>query len=184
MSVSQSSLQSRLLATIRTVPDWPKTGVHFRDITPLFQSPDLWAEVISHFVERYKHRKIDAIAGLEARGFILGAALAHSMNLPFIPIRKKGKLPYKTLSEDYDLEYGTATMEIHTDACRPGDKVLLADDLIATGGTLLAGKKLLDRIGAEVIEAAVVIDLPYLGGAEKCRASGLPVYALIQFDGD
>ena len=184
MSVSQSSLQSRLLATIRTVPDWPKTGIHFRDITPLFQSPDLWAEVISHFVERYKHRKIDAIAGLEARGFILGAALAHSMNLPFIPIRKKGKLPYKTLSEDYDLEYGTATMEIHTDACRPGDKVLLADDLIATGGTLLAGKKLLDRIGAEVIEAAVVIDLPYLRGAEKCRASGLPVYALIQFDGD
>ena len=172
MSVSQLSLQSRLLATIRTVPDWPKTGVHFRDITPLFQSPDLWAEVISHFVERYKHRKIDAIAGLEARGFILGAALAHSMNLPFIPIRKKGKLPYKTLSEDYDLEYGTATMEIHTDACRPGDKVLLA------------GKKLLDRIGAEVIEAAVVIDLPYLRGAEKCRASGLPVYALIQFDGD
>jgi len=179
-----AELQTELVSIIRTVPDWPKPGVHFRDITTLFQTPGLWSEVITHFVERYKNEKIDAVAGMEARGFIFGAALAHAMNVAFIPIRKKGKLPYKTLSEDYELEYGTATVEIHTDACRQGDRILLADDLIATGGTLLAGQKLLQRIGADVIEAAVVIDLPHLGGAAKCRASGLPVYSLIQFEGD
>jgi len=181
--VTKESLQGELLNIIRTVPNWPKSGVHFRDITTLFQSPKVWAEVISHFAERYRNEKVDAIAGLEARGFIFGAALAHELNLSFIPIRKKGKLPYRTLSEDYELEYGTATVEIHTDACQPGDRILLADDLIATGGTLLAGYKLLQRIGAEVIEAAVVIDLPYLGGTEKCRKQGLEVYSLIQFDG-
>ncbi len=179
-----SELQKKLASIIRTVPDWPKPGVHFRDITTLFQAPELWAEVIAHFAERYKNEKIDAVAGMEARGFIFGAALAQAMNVAFIPIRKKGKLPYKTLSEDYELEYGTATVEIHTDACRQGDNILLADDLIATGGTLLAGQKLLQRIGAKVFEAAVVIDLPEIGGAEKCRASGLPVYSLIQFEGD
>lgn len=184
MNMDTPSLQARLFSTIRTVPDWPKSGVHFRDITPLFQSPALWAAVIEHFAERYRNEKLDAIAGLEARGFILGAALAARMNLSFIPIRKKGKLPYQTLSENYELEYGTATMEIHTDACKPGDRVLLADDLVATGGTLLAGQKLLQRIGAEVIEAAVVIDLPYLKGADRCRAQGLPVYSLVQFNGN
>jgi adenine phosphoribosyltransferase len=180
---SSSLLQTKLCSIIRTVPNWPKSGVHFRDVTTLFQSPNLWSEVIAHFVERYKNEEIDAVAGLEARGFILGAALAHAMNLAFIPIRKQGKLPYQTLSESYELEYGTATLEIHTDACGAGDRILLADDLVATGGTLLAGRKLLQRIGAVVVEAAVIIDLPYLGGAEKCRASGLPVYPLIQFDG-
>ena len=120
---------------------------------------------------------------MEARCFIFGVALAHAMNLSFIPIRKHGKLPYQTLSENYELEYGTATVEIHTDACRKGGRVLLVDDLIATGGTLLAGQKLLQRLGADVIEAVVVIDLPELGGTEKCRQNGLPVYSLIQFDG-
>lgn len=182
--VDTASLQSELLNTIRTVPNWPKPGVHFRDITTLFQSPNLWAEVITHFAERYRGQKLDAIAGMEARGFIFGATLAHELHLPFIPIRKKGKLPYRTLSEDYELEYGTASVEIHTDACGSGDRVLLVDDLIATGGTLLAGQKLLQRIGAEVIEAAVIIDLPELGGSEKCRARGLPVYSLIHFDGE
>lgn len=181
--MNNDSLQSELLKTIRTVPNWPKSGVHFRDITTVFQSPDTWAKVIAHFVERYRDQKLDAVAGLEARGFIFGATLAHALNLSFIPIRKKGKLPYQTLSEDYELEYGTATVEIHTDACRPGDKILLADDLIATGGTLLAGYKLLQRIGAEVAEAAVVIDLSYLGGTEKCQMQGLSVYSLVQFDG-
>jgi len=181
---SLTELQKQLISIIRTVPDWPKPGVHFRDITTLFQVPALWAGVIAHFVERYKDEDVDAIAGLEARGFIFGAALAHAMNVGFIPIRKKGKLPYKTLSEDYELEYGTATVEIHTDACRKDDKILLADDLIATGGTLLAGQKLLQRLGANVIEAPIVIDLSYLGGAAKCRASGLPVYSLIEFEGD
>ena len=179
-----TELQKQLVSIIRTVPDWPKPGVHFRDITTLFQAPRLWAEVITHFVDRYKNERVDAIAGLEARGFIFGAALAHVMNVSFIPIRKKGKLPYKTFSEDYELEYGTATVEIHTDACRKGDRILLADDLIATGGTLLAGQKLLQRLGADVIEAPIVIDLTYLGGAAKCRESGLAVYSLIQFDGD
>jgi len=184
LNVIKESLHHRLHAVIRTVPDWPRPGVQFRDITPVFQTPDLWAEVVAHFAARYRDQNIDAIAGMEARGFIFGAALSYAMNLPFIPIRKQGKLPYRTLSESYELEYGTATVEIHIDACRPGDKILLADDLIATGGTLLAGKNLLKRIGAEVIEAAVVIDLPDLGGAAKCRASGLPVYSLIEFEGD
>ena len=176
-------MQEKLHSIVRTVPDWPKLGVYFRDITPLFQSPDLWAEVIAHFAGRYRDTQIQAIAGMEARGFIFGAALAHTMQLAFIPIRKQGKLPYQTISESYELEYGTAIVEIHVDACRLGDKVLLVDDLIATGGTLLAGRKLLHRIGAEVVETAVVIDLPELGGSEKCRIAGLPVYSLIQFCG-
>lgn len=178
------SLQSRLQNAIRTVPDWPKPGVQFRDITPLFQAANLWSEVIVHFARHYQDKKLDAIAGMEARGFILGAALAHAMKLPFIPVRKQGKLPYQTLSENYELEYGAAVLEIHIDACQPGDRVLLVDDLIATGGTLLAGLKLFQRIGAEVVEAAVVIDLPELGGADKCRQNGLPVYSLIQFEGE
>ncbi len=181
--VNTQSLQSKLLSTIRTVPDWPKSGVHFRDITPVFQSPGLMAEIIAHFAERYRDKKIDAIAGIEARGFVFGSVLAHALNVSFIPIRKKGKLPYKTLSENYELEYGTAEVEIHIDACQPGDRVLLIDDLIATGGTLLAAYKLLKRIDAEVIEAAAVIDLPELGGSDKCRAAGLPAYTLIQFSG-
>lgn len=179
-----SKLQTKLHEVIRTVPNWPKPGVQFRDITPLFQTPALWNEVVAHFVERYQNENLDAIAGMEARGFIVGAALAHAMNLPFIPIRKQGKLPYQTLSENYELEYGTAIVEIHTDACRTGDRVLLVDDLIATGGTLMAGQKLLQRLGAEVIEAAVVIDLPELGGTEKCRQNGLSVYSLIHFGGE
>lgn len=180
--MSRDSLQSELHNIIRTVPNWPKSGVHFRDITTLFQSPKVWAEVVRYFAERYRDQKLDAIAGVEARGFIFGAALAYELNLSFIPIRKKGKLPYLTLSEEYELEYGSATVEIHTDACRPGDRVLIADDLIATGGTLIAGYKLLQRIGAEVVEAAVVIDLPYLGGTEKCRQQGLEVHSLIPFN--
>ena len=182
--MADQSLRSKLHKIIRTVPDWPKPGVQFRDITPLFQMPEVWSEVIAHFAQHYHDKKLDAIAGMEARGFIFGAALAHAMNLPFIPIRKQGKLPYQTLSESYELEYGRAVVEIHIDACHPGDRVLLADDLIATGGTLLAGQKLLQRIGAEVIEAAVVIDLPELGGTDKCRSQGLSVYSLIAFDGE
>lgn len=187
MAISEapfSELQTRLHGIIRTVPNWPKPGVQFRDITPLFQTPALWNEVVAHFVEHYQNEKLDAIAGMEARGFIFGAALAYAMNLPFIPIRKQGKLPYQTLSESYELEYGTAIVEIHTDACREGDRVLLVDDLIATGGTLMAGQKLLQRLGAEVVAAAVVIDLPELGGTEKCRQNGLSMYSLIQFDGE
>lgn len=179
-----NELQIKLHAVVRTVPNWPKSGVQFRDITPLFQTPVLWAELIAHFVERYQNEKLDAIAGIEARGFIFGAALANAMNLSFIPIRKQGKLPHQTLSENYDLEYGTAIVEIHIDACREGDRVLLVDDLIATGGTLIAGQKLLHRLGAHVIEAAVVIDLPTLGGTEKCRQNRLQVYSIIQFDGE
>ena len=176
------SLQKKLHALIRTVPNWPKPGVQFRDITPLLQAPDSWNEVLEYFAEHYRHTDIHAIAGLEARGFIFGAALAHAMHLPFIPIRKQGNLPFQTVSESYELEYGSATIEIHIDACQPSDKVLLADDLIATGGTLLAAQKLLQRLGAIVIEAAVIIDLPELGGTAKCTAAGLPIRALIQFE--
>lgn len=181
--MEDQSLQSKLRKVIRTVPDWPKPGVQFRDITPLFQTPEVWAEVIAHFAQRYQGEKLDAIAGLEARGFIFGAALAHSLRLPFIPIRKHGKLPHQTHSEHYELEYGSAVIEIHIDACQPGDKVLIVDDLIATGGTLLAGRKLLQRAGAVVVEAAVIIDLPELGGSEKCHANKFPLYSLIQFSG-
>jgi adenine phosphoribosyltransferase len=123
------------------------------------------------------------VAGLDARGFILGAVVAYELNLGFVPIRKKGKLPFDTIQETYELEYGSATVELHTDAVKPGDRVLLIDDLIATGGTMLAGKKLLEQLGASVIEGAAIVDLPELGGSGKIRASGLPLFTLVDFAG-
>ncbi len=148
---------------IRTVPDWPAPGVQFRDITPLLKNPRTLRVLIDVFVHRYMTQRPDYIAGLDARGFILGSILAYELNIGFIPIRKKGKLPYQTVAEEYELEYGSATVEIHADACGPGDRVLLIDDLVATGGTMLAGKKLLERLGATVIEGAAIVDLPELG---------------------
>ncbi len=127
--------------------------------------------------------KLDMVAGLDARGFIIGSVLAYELNLGFVPIRKKGKLPFNTLSEQYELEYGSATVELHADACKPGDRVVLIDDLIATGGTMMAGKKLLERLGAEVIEGAVIVDLPELGGSKLLRSSGLQLYTVCDFDG-
>ncbi|MDC8785581.1 adenine phosphoribosyltransferase [Roseateles koreensis] len=168
---------------IRTVPDWPSPGVQFRDITPLLSNPRVFRVLIDQFVHRYFDAHPTAIAGLDARGFIIGSVLAYELGVGFIPIRKKGKLPFTTVEESYELEYGSATVEMHTDAVKPGDRVVLIDDLIATGGTLMAGAKLLERLGAEVIEGAVIVDLPELGGSAKVRASGLPLFTLVEFDG-
>ena len=168
---------------IRTVSDWPQPGVQFRDITPVLQDRRALRTLIDLFVQRYIDAKIDSIAGLDARGFIIGPILAYELSLGFVPIRKKGKLPYKTLSQSYELEYGSATVEIHEDACKPGDRVVLVDDLIATGGTMMAGKILLERLGAKVVEGAAIIDLPALGGSRLLRDSGLPLFTVCQFDG-
>jgi adenine phosphoribosyltransferase len=172
-----------LRSCIRTVPDWPASGVQFRDITPLLQDAKTLRILIDTFVHRYMGEKIDRVAGLDARGFILGAIIAYELNVGFIPIRKKGKLPYKTMQEQYELEYGSATVEIHTDACKPGERILLIDDLIATGGTMMAGMKLLQRLGATVVEGAVIVDLPELGGSRLLRDAGLPLFTVCSFDG-
>ena len=168
---------------IRTVPDWPSAGVQFRDITPLLSSPKAFRVLIDQFVHRYFDARPTAIAGLDARGFIIGSVLAYELNIGFVPIRKKGKLPFTTVQESYELEYGSATVEIHTDAVGPQDRVVLIDDLIATGGTMLAGLRLLQRLGAEVIEGAAIVDLPELGGSDRIRAAGLPLHTLVHFDG-
>ncbi len=168
---------------IRTVPDWPQAGVQFRDITPLLQHPKTFRVLIDLFVQRYIDAKLDYIAGLDARGFIIGPVLAYELNVGFIPIRKAGKLPYKTESESYQLEYGTATVEIHADACSAGDRILIVDDLIATGGTMMAGKNLLERLGAVVVEGAAIIELPDLGGSALLRSSGLPLFTVTGFSG-
>jgi adenine phosphoribosyltransferase len=168
---------------VRTVPDWPAPGVQFRDITPLLANPKVFRVLIDQFVHRYFDTRPQAIAGLDARGFIIGAVVAYELNVGFVPIRKKGKLPFTTVAETYELEYGSATVEIHTDAVKPGDRVVLIDDLIATGGTMLAGKRLLERLGATVIEGAAIVDLPELGGSARLRQAGLALYTLLDFGG-
>ena len=172
-----------LKAHIRTVPDWPAPGVQFRDITPLLQDPKVFRVLIDAFVHRYLDRRPDVVAGLDARGFILGAVVAYELNVGFVPIRKKGKLPFTTVEETYELEYGSATVELHADAVKEGERVLLIDDLIATGGTMMAGKKLIERLGGVVIEGAAIVDLPELGGSSRIRASGLPLFTLLDFAG-
>ena len=168
---------------IRTVPDWPAPGVQFRDITPLLADPRVFRVLIDQFVHRYFDVRPDVIAGLDARGFIIGSVVAYELNVGFVPIRKKGKLPFSTVEETYELEYGSATVEIHTDAVKPGDRVVLIDDLIATGGTMMAGRRLLERLGGTVIEGAAIVDLPELGGSAKLKASGLPLFTLVDFAG-
>ena len=170
-------------AHIRTVPDWPAAGVQFRDITPLLSTPRVFRVLIDEFVHRYFDPRPDVIAGLDARGFIIGSVVAYELNLGFVPIRKKGKLPFTTVQESYELEYGSATVEMHTDAVKPGDRVVLIDDLIATGGTMMAGRRLLERLGATVVEGAAIVDLPELGGSARLRESGLEVFTLVDFDG-
>jgi adenine phosphoribosyltransferase len=179
------SVNQYLKNHIRTVPDWPAPGVQFRDITPLLQDAKVFRVLIDAFVHRYMGPSMrpDVVAGLDARGFILGAVVAYELNVGFVPIRKKGKLPFTTVEETYELEYGSATVELHTDAVKPGDRVLLIDDLIATGGTMMAGMKLLEKLGAQVIEGAAIVDLPELGGSEKLRAAGLPLFTLLDFAG-
>ncbi len=171
---------------VRTVPDWPAPGVQFRDITPLLQDPKVFRVLIDAFVVRYMSAPMrpTVVAGLDARGFILGSVIAYELNLGFVPIRKKGKLPFATVEETYELEYGSATVELHTDAVKAGDRVLLIDDLIATGGTMMAGKLLLEKLGASVLEGAVIIDLPELGGSQRLRAAGMPLFTLLSFEGE
>jgi len=168
---------------IRTIHDYPKPGVEFRDITTLLG--DAWAfrRAVDELVQPWAGAKIDKVAGIEARGFILGGALAHQLSAGFVPVRKKGKLPHDTVRIAYSLEYGLDEMEVHKDAVKPGEKVILVDDLIATGGTAEAAVKLLREIGADVIAAVFVIDLPDLGGADKIRALGVPVHTLLAFEG-
>lgn len=168
---------------IRTVPNWPAPGVMFRDITPLLSNPRVFRVLIDQFVHRYFDARPDVIAGLDARGFIIGSVVAYELGLGFVPIRKKGKLPFTTVEETYELEYGSATVEMHTDAVKAGQRVVLIDDLIATGGTMMAGKKLLERLGAQVIEGAAIVDLPELSGSAKLRAAGLPLFTLVDFAG-
>ena len=175
--------QDYLKKVIRSIPDWPEKGIIFRDITPVFSDPRALRATMDTFSHRYFDQKIDVIAGIDARGFLIGVTVAYHLNLPFVPIRKKGKLPYKTISEDYDLEYGSATIEIHSDAVQKGNRVIVFDDLIATGGTMLAGAKLVERLGGEVVEMAAVIDLPDLGGSRKIRDAGYDVHALIAYEG-
>jgi adenine phosphoribosyltransferase len=184
-SLSHQTVSQYLKNHIRTVPGWPAPGVDFRDITPLLQDPKVFRVLIDAFVHRYmdKNLRPDVVAGLDARGFILGAVIAYELNVGFVPIRKKGKLPFTTVQETYELEYGSATVELHTDAVKPGDRVLLIDDLIATGGTMMAGKKLLEKLGATVMEGAAIVDLPELGGSPKLKLAGLSLFTLLDFSG-
>jgi adenine phosphoribosyltransferase len=169
---------------IRTVPHYPKQGVMFRDITTLLKDPVGFRVTITELVNRYAGQKIDKVAAIESRGFMIGAVVAFQLGVGFIPIRKKGKLPAKTVGHDYDLEYGTDRIEIHVDAIGPGDRVLLIDDLIATGGTAEAAVKLIEAMGGKIVECGFVIDLPDLGGRRRLEACGQKVFALCEFEGD
>lgn len=168
---------------IRTIPNYPKDGIMFRDITTLLKDPEGFKTTINMLVAKYQNAPIDYIAGIEARGFILGAALAFALGKGFIPVRKKGKLPAKTIQQNYDLEYGSDTIEIHADAVNKGESVLIIDDLIATGGTAIGAINLFEQIGAKIYETAFVVDLPELGGAKKIQALGHKVFCLTSFDG-
>lgn len=171
---------------IRTVPDYPKTGIMFRDITTLIQDPVGFRLVIDNLTQRYISTDIeyDVIAGIEARGFIMGGALSYTLGKGFVPIRKKGKLPAEVVSQEYDLEYGTDIIEIHKDAFPQGAKVLLVDDLLATGGTALAAAALIEKLGGKVVEIAFIVNLPDVGGEAKLKEKGYPIYSLTEFEGD
>ena len=168
---------------IRTIVDFPHEGILFRDVTTLFADARGFRMAIDQLLNPYAGMRIDKVAGLEARGFILGGAVAHQLSTGFVPIRKKGKLPGRTIAQGYTLEYGEAVMEVHDDALLPGEKVLLVDDLLATGGTAEAGIRLIERLGGEVVGCAFVIDLPDLGGRRKLEAMGMEVHALCAFEG-
>ena len=168
---------------IRTIPDFPHAGIMFRDVTTLFDDPDGFQLAIKQLGAPYLGQKIDKVAGLEARGFILGGAVAYHLGCGFVPIRKQGKLPGSVISQEYTLEYGQAVLELHEDAIEAGETVLVVDDLLATGGTAEAGVKLIERLGGDVTACAFVIDLPELGGSKKLQAMGLPLHSLCSFEG-
>lgn len=170
-------------SVIRTIPDWPEPGINFRDIAPIFQDPKAMKMVANAFVQRYIDMQPSRIACIDARGFLFGSILAYELNLPLVLVRKKGKLPGETVHQEYTLEYGTASVEMQADSLVEGDRVVLIDDLIATGGTILAACTLIKKLGAEVIEASALIDLPDLGGSTKIQDAGIPVYALLAFEG-
>lgn len=173
-----------LKSVIRTIPDHPKPGILFRDITTLLADARGFRRAVDELVQPLAGAKIDKVAGIEARGFILGGAIAHQLSVGFVPVRKKGKLPYKTLRESYELEYGLDDIEIHIDAVKEGEKVLLVDDLIATGGTAAAAIRLIERAGGVVVLCSFIVDLPDLGGADRLRAMGKEVVALVSFEGE
>ena len=181
--MASPELENDLKAAIRSIPDYPKPGIVFRDITTLLGDARAFRRAVDELVQPWAGSKIDKVAGIEARGFILGGAVAHQVSAGFIPIRKKGKLPHKRVSIAYSLEYGLDEMEMHEDAVAKGDRVILVDDLIATGGTAEGAVKLLRQMGGQVVAACFVIDLPDLGGAEKIRQLGVPVRTLISFEG-
>ena len=168
---------------IRTIVDFPHEGILFRDVTTLFADPRGFRMAIDQMLHPYAGEQIDKVVGLEARGFILGGAIAHQLSLGFVPIRKKGKLPGAVISEEYQLEYGEAVVEIHDDAIQPGEKVLVVDDLLATGGTAEAGIKLIERLGGEIMGCAFIVDLPELGGRQKLETMGMDVHVLCEFEG-
>jgi adenine phosphoribosyltransferase len=173
-----------LKALVRTIPDYPKPGILFRDITTLLADPAGLRAAVDELIWPFLGAPISYVAGIEARGFILGGAVAHELGRGFLPIRKKGKLPYKTIGQEYKLEYGVDTVEIHADAIRKGDRILLVDDLVATGGTAEAAIELIHKSGGEVIAACFIIDLPDLGGAERLARKGVTVHTLIAFEGE
>ena len=172
-----------LAAAIRTIPDYPTPGIMFRDITTLLGDARAFRRAVDELVQPFAGAKIDKVAGIEARGFILGGAAAHQLSAGFVPLRKRGKLPHRTRAVEYALEYGSDSMEMHLDAVKPGERVMLVDDLIATGGTALAAVQLLRDAGAQIVAAAFVVDLPELGGAARLREAGVPVSTLVAFEG-
>jgi adenine phosphoribosyltransferase len=171
---------SRVRAAIRDIPDFPKPGILFKDITPILSDPALFSEVIADLAQRYLPMRIDKIAAMESRGFIFGAPLAEHIGAGFVPLRKFGKLPHTTVAETFNLEYGTETLEVHVDAIHRGERVLIIDDLLATGGTAEAATRLVKRIGGEVVEMAFVVELKFLKGRE--RLAGIPVYSMVVFE--
>ena len=173
-----------LKSRIRTIPDFPSPGIQFRDITTLLKDPFGFRKLVDDLVQPFAGKRIDAVAGIEARGFIIGGAVAHQLSIGFIPVRKKGKLPWETIGQDYELEYGTDRVEIHRDAVAEGERVLIVDDLIATGGTALATLDLLRQAGAEIAGCSFVVDLPDLGGRKRLEKEGVSVLTLVEFEGE
>jgi len=168
---------------IRTIVDFPHEGIMFRDVTTLFADPRGFRMAVDQMLHPYAGERIDKVVGLEARGFILGGAVAHQLSVGFVPVRKKGKLPGAVISEEYKLEYGEAVVELHDDAIKAGEKVLVVDDLLATGGTAEAGIKLVERLGGEIVSCAFIVDLPELGGRKRLEAMGMDVHTLCDFEG-